>query len=242
MKKLSIAIIGYGKMGKGIEQYAKEKGHEIVCIIDNESDWVKKANDIKKANVAIEFSTPDSAVINIKKCFEYNVPIVTGTTGWQKHLDHISILCREKNQTLFYASNYSIGVNILFELNKKLASIMSNFEEYKPEIKEIHHIHKLDSPSGTAISLANGIIAGYPKYKSWKLSEDVSSKEEIPINALREGNIFGIHEVSYSSEIDSLTIAHSANSRIGFVKGAIMAAEWVFDKKGIYSMQDLLNF
>ncbi|MBS4012681.1 MAG: 4-hydroxy-tetrahydrodipicolinate reductase [Bacteroidetes bacterium] len=242
MKKLSIAIIGYGKMGKEIEKFAINKGHTIACTIDSDTDWNEKRDLLKKADIAIEFSIPQVAVENIKKCFDLNLAIVTGTTGWHNHLAEISNICKEKNQTIFYASNYSIGVNILFEMNKKLASIMKNFDDYNPEIKEIHHIHKLDAPSGTAISLANGIIENNPKYKSWKLAEEISTNEEISINALREGNIFGIHEVTYFSEIDFLKISHSANSRIGFVKGALMAAEWVYDKKGIYTMQDLLNF
>jgi 4-hydroxy-tetrahydrodipicolinate reductase len=242
MKKLSIAIIGYGKMGKEIEKFAIEKGHEIACTVDSEAEWKEKRDFLGKADVAIEFSTPQVVVGNIKKCFDLNLPVVTGTTGWHSKLQEISSLCKEKEQTLFYASNFSLGVNIFFELNKKLASMLKDYDEYELGIEETHHKQKLDAPSGTAITLAKDIMGINKKFSDWKLIENAATSSEIPIKANREDNIFGTHEVNYNSKIDSIKITHTAKSRIGFVKGAVTAAEWVVDKKGIFTMKNLLNF
>lgn len=241
MTNLSIAIIGYGKMGREIEKHALSLGHKIICTIDNQSEWDSKIDLLKNANVAIEFSTPEAAIHNIKKCFELNIPVVTGTTGWYDSFEQIKQLCNQNNQTLFYASNFSLGVNILFEINKKLASLLNDFDEYKLHIEETHHTQKLDKPSGTAITLAKDITSIIDRYNDWKLIEKSPSIADIPIKANRIDNIFGKHEVIYSSEIDTIEIKHSAKSRKGFVKGAIMAAEWVANKKGIYNMQDMLN-
>jgi 4-hydroxy-tetrahydrodipicolinate reductase len=242
MKKLSIAIIGYGKMGKEIEKFAIEKGHEIACTVDSEAEWKEKRGSLKKADVAIEFSTPQVAVDNIKKCFDLNLAVVTGTTGWQSKLDDISSLCKEKGQTLFYASNFSLGVNVFFELNKKLASMLAEYNEYELGIEETHHKQKLDAPSGTAITLAKDIMEINKKFNDWQLAEKTTTSSKIPIKANREDNIFGTHEVYYNSKIDSIKITHIAKSRIGFVKGAVAAAEWVAGKKGFFTMKDLLNF
>lgn len=241
MTKLSIAIIGYGKMGKEVEKYASELGHEVVCIIDNENDWNSKIDLLKKANVAIEFTTPQNAPDNIKKCFEIDLPVVTGTTGWYSAFPEIEKLCVNNKQTLFYASNFSLGVNILFEINKRLAALMNSFDDYNVLIEETHHTQKLDAPSGTAITLAEGISNVINRYSDWKLLENSPTENDIPVKANRINNIFGIHEVIYSSDIDSIEIKHSAKSRKGFAKGAIMAAEWVFKKKGLFSMKDMLN-
>lgn len=241
MTKLSIAIIGYGKMGKEVEKYASELGHEVVCIIDNENDWNSKIDLLKKADVAIEFTTPQNAPYNIKKCFEIDLPLVTGTTGWYSAFPEIEKLCVNNKQTLFYASNFSLGVNILFEINKRLAALMDSFDDYNVLIEETHHTQKLDAPSGTAITLAEGISNVINRYSDWKLVENSPTENDIPVKANRINNIFGIHEVIYSSDIDSIEIKHSAKSRKGFAKGAIMAAEWVFKKKGVFSMKDMLN-
>lgn len=242
MDKLAIAIIGYGKMGKAIEKFALENGHQIVCTIDNENEWTEKADKLKSANVAIEFSTPDTVVENIKKCFAINLPVVTGTTGWHDKLEEISALCKEQNQALFYASNFSLGVNILFELNRKLAEILNDFEDYKLEIEETHHTQKLDAPSGTAISLANDVLSKINRYDGWKLEGQQMSTSDIPIKAIRKEDVFGIHKVQYENDIDTITISHAAQSRLGFVKGALMAAKWILNKKGTFTMQNLLNF
>ncbi len=242
VKNLSVAIIGYGKMGKEIENVSLEAGHNITCIIDNDDDWLKYESWLKKSDVAIEFTTPETVVDNIKKCFDIGVPVVTGTTGWQSQINEISELCNEKNQTLFYASNFSLGVNILFELNKKLAQIMSNLNDYSLEIEEVHHTQKLDSPSGTAVCLANDIIKINKKFNNWKLIPENITEYDIPIKAIRKNNIFGVHEISYKSGIDSIKLSHSAANRKGFAKGAITAAEWVVNKKGVYTMQDMLKF
>ena len=241
MNKLSIAIIGYGKMGKEVEKYAIEKGHQIACSIDNENEWQEKADKLKSANVAIEFSTPDAVIDNIKKCFALNLPVVTGTTGWHDQLEEISALCKEKNQALFYASNFSLGVNILFELNRKLAEMLNDFDDYNLEIEETHHTQKLDAPSGTAISLANDVLSRINRYGGWKLADQNMSESDIPIKAIRKENVFGIHKVLYESSIDTISISHSAQSRLGFVKGAVMAAEWILNKKGTFTMQNMLN-
>ncbi len=237
-RTLNLAIIGYGKMGREIEKQAKTQGYNVVCVVDNDNDWKAFPN---KADVALEFTTPESAVGNIFRCFEAGLPVVCGTTGWHNRLAEVSMICLSKNQTLFYASNFSLGVNIFFELNRKLASLLSNFGQYNPFISEIHHIHKLDAPSGTAIVLANDIIDENQRFNVWKPKEERTIESEIPIESLRINQVPGTHVVSWKSIADTIEIKHSAHNRSGFVQGALMAACWVAGKKGLFTMKDLLN-
>jgi 4-hydroxy-tetrahydrodipicolinate reductase len=235
---MKIAIIGYGKMGKAIEQIAKERNHEIAIIIDKNDD----INSIKnyKVDVAIEFSTPETAYENIKSCLNSNVPIVIGTTGWLHKYAEIENLCKQQNSSFIFASNYSIGANIYFEMNKKLAKIMNNQSNFEVSIDETHHIHKLDAPSGTAITIANDIIQEIERKKTWTLAKQ--EENSIQINAIRKGEVFGIHTVNYESENDILQFTHKAKSRNGLAFGAVVAAEYIHNKKGIFTMKDILNF
>jgi 4-hydroxy-tetrahydrodipicolinate reductase len=235
---MNIAIIGYGKVGKEIAKTAEERGHTIALIIDlnNASDLNREA--LKMIDVAIEFSSPDSAVTNISACLRADTPVVTGTTGWLDKWDEIEDLCNNTQGALFYASNYSIGVNIVFALNTYLATLMNKYPEYELEIEEIHHVHKLDSPSGTAISLANQIISNNSLKDAWSL--DSSEKNEIHINSKREGEVNGFHSIIYDSEIDTIKLSHNAKSRKGFAIGAVLAAEFIKERKGIFGMKDLL--
>lgn len=232
---MKIALFGYGKMGKTIERIAIERGHEIVAKID--VDTINK--DISDADIAIDFSIPKEAFNNIIKCFDQNIPIVSGTTGWLNKFTEAVQLCKNKNGAFIYASNYSLGVNLFFELNKKLASMMRNFKEYDIQMEETHHTQKLDAPSGTAITLAEDIIENSPKNK-WTLGV-TDTKDEIPIVSKRIDNVPGIHQVTYNSFVDEIEIKHTAKSRDGFALGAIIAAEWLHDKKGVYTMKDVLG-
>lgn len=236
---MQIALLGYGKMGKEIEAVAKERKHEIAAIIDCEDDWMEKINILRDCDVAIDFSTPGTAVDNIMKCFNINVPIVVGTTGWYEHLESVVHDCQQQDATLFVASNFSIGVNILFDINRRLAQLMNRYSEYDTQITETHHIHKLDAPSGTAITLANDIIGNLDRKDSWKLN--ANSPNELNIIAHRIGEVPGIHQVTYDSSIDTISISHEAKSRKGFALGAVLAAEFIKDKKGYFTMQDLLR-
>lgn len=239
---MRIALIGYGKMGKTIEQIALERGHEIVSVIDidNPNDFQSEA--FKSADVAIEFSAPTAAFDNYMKCFAANVPVVAGTTGWLDRMDKIKTICKEEGKTFFYASNYSIGVNIFFAVNKYLAKIMNQFPAYDVSMSETHHIHKLDAPSGTAITLAEGIIEQIDRKKQWRLQQDAQQPDDLVIEDIREGEVPGIHEVHYESDVDYIHIKHSAKSRTGFAIGAVVAAEFTAGKKGFLSMNDLLKF
>ena len=239
---MNIALIGYGKMGKEIEQLALEAGHQITLIIDNEKDWEEKGGDLAKADVAIDFSMPKTASSNIEKCFASNVPIVVGTTGWYSNLDKITEICKKENQSLFYATNFSLGVNIFSAINKKLAEIMNRFPDYDLSLSETHHTQKLDAPSGTAISLAEGILSKVERKTHWELMEEnqVAPSNALAIKAYRIKKVPGTHEITYQSDVDQIKIIHEAKSRKGFAKGALLAAEWVFDKKGVFSMNDLL--
>ena len=230
---MKIALLGYGKMGKTIERLAFERGHEIVLKITNDID---KA-DLQKADVAIDFSIPDAAFKNITTCFKEQVPVVSGTTGWLKQYDEAVESCHKNNSAFIYASNFSLGVNLFFEVNRHLAKLMTNFPEYKVAIEEIHHTQKLDAPSGTAITLAEQIVEHSAK-TGWKL--DASGENEIPVTAKRIENVPGTHTISYDSEVDTIKIEHVAHSRDGFALGAIIAAEWLQNKKGVYSMKDVL--
>jgi len=229
---MKIGIIGYGKMGKAIEKVAIDRGH-LISFKTNNCDL----NLIKDVDVTIEFSTPESAFTNIKNCIDSNVPVVSGTTGWLEDLDDIKKLCDKKNGSFLYASNFSLGANLFFELNKKLAHLMSDKNQYKTSIDETHHIHKLDRPSGTAITLADDIISN-SRYKNWEL--DSSSKDKININSSREKEVNGVHKVVYSSENDIISIKHEALNRNGFALGAVISAEWLVNKKGCFSISDML--
>ena len=229
---MKIALLGYGKMGKTIERIALERGHEIVLKVDAPGDY-----DLSKAQVAIEFSTPQSAFTNISKALSLGLPTVAGTTGWLEHYPEAVALCKAHEAAFLYASNFSIGVNIFFELNKTLAQFMQKYPEYAVSIEEIHHTQKLDAPSGTAITLAQEIIEQTDKV-GWELGE--TTEDKIPITAKRIENVPGTHIVTYKSVVDTLEIKHTAHSRDGFALGAVLAAEWIIDKKGVFSMKDVL--
>ncbi|SBV98107.1 4-hydroxy-tetrahydrodipicolinate reductase [uncultured Dysgonomonas sp.] len=238
---MNIALIGYGKMGHEIEKIAVSRGHNIVSIIDvnNPDDFNSPA--FKSADVAIEFSTPDSAIDNYRKCFVEHVPVVAGTTGWLEHMDEVKKACSEGGQTFFYASNYSLGVNIFFVLNKFLARIMNSYPDYDVKIDETHHIHKLDAPSGTAITLAEGVLENIGWKDRWAL-ETAENKEDLVIHSIREGEVPGIHEITYESEVDVISIKHDSKSRKGLALGAVIAAEFTKGKKGFLGMDDMLKF
>lgn len=231
---MKIGLFGYGKMGKMIEQIALQRGHSIVSKVDVGTTNV----DYKNIDVAIDFSTPDAAFNNITTCFEHNVPVISGTTGWLERFDEALNICKAKDGAFIYASNFSLGVNIFFELNSYLAKMMSAIDQYKVSMEEIHHTQKLDAPSGTAITLADGIIAN-TAYANWKLDEDGATT--IPITSKREGTVPGTHTINYQSSVDALEIKHTAHNREGFALGAVIAAEWIKGKAGVFSMKDVLN-
>ncbi|WP_242157832.1 4-hydroxy-tetrahydrodipicolinate reductase [Aestuariivivens sediminis] len=232
---MDIALLGYGKMGKTIEQIALKRGHTIVLKIDKDD----KDYDITKADVAIDFSIPEVAFNNISLCLNQNVPVVSGTTGWLNDFDNAVRLCKENNGAFIYASNYSLGVNIFFELNKTLAKMMSNLKQYHVSMEEIHHTQKLDAPSGTAISLANDIIANHNNLDDWKLN--MGNENTIPIVSKRIADVPGTHSITYKSEVDTINIEHIAHNRQGFALGAVIAAEWLVGKTGVYNMKDVLG-
>lgn len=231
---MKFALLGYGKMGKAIEQIALERGHEIVCKIDINLAEGK----LQEADAAINFSIPNAAVDNITSALHQAVPVVCGTTGWLDAFPQVTQTAMENNTAFLYASNFSVGVNLFFKLNKILAQIMHPQKEYSVSMQETHHIHKLDAPSGTAISLAEGIIEN-SDLKQWKMNE--GTKDSITIQSYRKGEVPGIHNVKYESLIDEITIEHKAYNRIGFAQGAVIAAEWIVGKKGIFKMEDVLN-
>ena len=237
---MKIALLGYGKMGKEIEQIALQRKHEIVLKVDINNASSFSSEELKKADVAIEFSTPESAFGNIMKCFDLDVPIVVGSTGWLNKLEEAKKICLEKNKTLFYASNYSIGVNIFFKLNQYLAKIMNAYPEYNISMMEEHHIHKLDTPSGTAITLAEQIISNNDLKEKW-VNTETGKAIELEIISKRIAEVPGTHTVKYFSPIDEIEITHLAHSRKGFALGAVLAAEWIKNKKGIFGMNNLLN-
>ncbi|HTN68717.1 MAG TPA: 4-hydroxy-tetrahydrodipicolinate reductase [Dysgonamonadaceae bacterium] len=238
---MKIAIIGYGKMGREIEKISRERGHEVVCIIDVGDEEKFDSEEFKSAQVAIEFSSPQSALDNYRRAFAVNVPVVSGTTGWLDSLDEVKQACEKEGKTFFYASNFSVGVNILFAVNKYLAKIMNDFPAYNVHIDETHHIHKLDAPSGTALTIADGIVGSVDRKKQWKLDEETTD-DDLRINAYRKDEIPGIHTVKYESDVDIIEISHEAKSRKGFALGAVIAAEFAADKKGFLGMDDLLPF
>ena len=237
---MRIALIGYGKMGKEIEKIALDRGHEIVLKIDITNPEDLTIGNLQKADVAIEFTMPSSAVNNYQLCFDAGIPVVSGTTGWLDRQKEVFENCKNLNGTFFYSSNYSLGVNIFFSLNKKLAALMANQPEYKIGITEIHHTHKLDAPSGTAITLAEGIMENIPSKTKW-VNQTTENEAELEIISERIGEVPGTHTIKYDSEVDYLEITHCAKSRKGLAFGAVMAAEFSYNKKGILTMNDLLN-
>lgn len=237
---MRIAIIGYGRMGKAIESLAQERGHDIAAIIrsSNKSKIHQLADD--QIDVAIEFSTPSSVINNLESLIEQSIPVVCGTTAWHQQYDRICKLTKDHNSALLYASNYSVGMNLMFRFNKEMAKIMSHFDQYQPSITEIHHIHKLDAPSGTAVTLAEDILASRADLQDWYLAEE-NDENGLPIEAIREGEVIGTHHVKYSSSIDQLQISNIAYNRDGFALGAVLAAEFLNGKKGIFTMEDVLS-
>ncbi|SHG20164.1 4-hydroxy-tetrahydrodipicolinate reductase [Flagellimonas flava] len=231
---MNIGLFGYGKMGKMIEQIAQQRGHAIVAKVDVETEEIS----FKTMDVAIDFSTPDAAFGNITQCFENNVPVISGTTGWLDNYENALDICKQKQSAFIYASNFSLGVNVFFELNAQLAKMMKGLDQYKASMEEIHHTQKLDAPSGTAITLAEGIIAN-TEYKEWKLEEQ--GDKTIPITSKREGMVPGTHTINYESLVDTIEIKHTAHNREGFALGAVIAAEWIKGKTGVFSMKDVLN-
>jgi 4-hydroxy-tetrahydrodipicolinate reductase len=236
---MKIAILGYGKMGKAIEKIALNRGHEIVLKIHRENQEQCNLQNLNQADVVIDFSIPDSAKANILLAVDANTPIISGTTGWLDDYDEVADYCREKDSAFLYASNFSLGVNLFFELNKNLAKLMNSHDQYQIDMTEIHHTQKLDAPSGTAISLAEQIMAENTLKKNWVLDSE-SSEGNINIDAIREGGVPGTHVVNYKSEIDTITIKHEAHSREGFAFGAVIASEWILNRKGVFSMHDVL--
>jgi 4-hydroxy-tetrahydrodipicolinate reductase len=234
---MNIALIGYGKMGKEIEQILLQRGHTITLRSTRSAPF--KAEDLKGSDVAIEFTEPHSAVDNILKCFEANVPVVVGTTGWYMRMPEVREACIKANGGLFTASNFSIGVNLLFKINREMARMMSDFEEYTPSIEEIHHTAKRDAPSGTAITLAEGILENYPSHEGW-VNELTDDAHKLGIVSRREGEVPGTHIIRYTSAVDEIQLAHQAFNRKGFALGAVKAAEFMGGKKGAFGMEELI--
>lgn len=227
-------------MGKAVEEIALQRGHEIIGKIDRAEEWEKSADLFAQADAVIDFSLPAVVVDNIYRCFKYNIPVITGTTGWYDRLEEVKRIAIESNQSLFIGSNFSLGVNILFSLNRKLAQFMDKFPDFDVIIKETHHIHKVDSPSGTAITLGNEIIKSLQRKKEW-VNHASENPEQLEIISKREGEEVGYHEIIYSSDIENLSIVHEAKSRKGFAIGAVVAAEWMQGKKGVFGMQDVIG-
>ncbi len=238
---MKIALIGYGKMGKEIEKIALKRKHEIIFKFDINNTNEFTVENLKKTDVAIEFSQPISAYENYMNCFKANIPVVSGTTGWLDKLPDIKQQCKDNNQTFFYASNFSVGVNLFFKLNKQLANLMKIVEGYDVSISETHHTEKKDAPSGTAITIAEDVISNFDKKQSW-VKENAVNNTELAIRSFREGKIPGIHTVKYESDVDYIEITHSAKSRKGFALGAVLAAEFTIINKGFLTMNDLLDF
>ncbi|HEY8999837.1 MAG TPA: 4-hydroxy-tetrahydrodipicolinate reductase [Mucilaginibacter sp.] len=248
---MNIALLGYGKMGKIIEKIATDRKHNIVLKIDHDNKQELTTENLKKADVVIEFTMPASVLSNIQHCFDAGVPVVVGTTGWYEHLAQVKQNCVESESTLLYASNFSVGVNIFFHINRKLAKLMNNYPYYDVQVEEIHHTQKLDSPSGTAITIAEGIIDNLDRKKDWvnvltaegNDADDNSLKnEQVLIESFRIDSVPGTHTVIYDSEVDTIEFKHTAHNRNGFALGAVLAAEWVHNKKGFFSVQEMFNF
>ena len=239
---MKIGLVGYGKMGRAIEEIALERGHEI--LFKSNSVFPLNSKDIESVDVVIEFTKPDLAKQHIDMVLEHNTPIVVGTTGWNEQLKEVEESVKSSNGSLLYASNFSVGVNLFFELNRKLAELLGNHSDYKPSIDEIHHTQKVDAPSGTAITLANDIIENNESYYSWVCAEGVSphtANGQLGVVAHRIPDVPGTHTVAYSSDIDTISITHQAHNRRGFALGAVLASEWIVNKKGIFTISDMLK-
>ena len=245
---MKIAILGFGKMGQIIEQFATERGHDVVLKVNADNLEELTVSNLKNADVAIDFSTPDSVLQNIELCFDAGVAIVVGTTGWYGRLQEVKDQCIESNNTLLYASNFSVGVNIFFFVNRVLAKIMNRYPQYEVQVEEIHHTEKLDSPSGTAMSIAEGIIGELNRKNEWvneligSHSELITKPDQLLIESHRIEDVPGTHTVIYSSEVDDIEFKHKAHSRAGFALGAVLAAEWVYGKNGFYDITDMFDF
>ena len=237
---MKIAIIGYGRLGHMIESIALERGHEVGSTIDLGDDHLMDPEHLIKHDIAIEFTGPDSAYENIRRCLDAGLPVVSGSTGWTDRLDELKSMCIKEGSSFLYASNFSLGVNILFHVNRMLAGIMNRYKQYDVDITEVHHTKKLDAPSGTALSLAEDILKEIDRKNNWTLSDNDAS-EILKIKSVREGEVPGIHEIRYDSEYDELSLRHSAKDRRGFALGAVIAAEFLNDKRGFYTMEDVLN-
>ena len=247
---MKIALLGYGKMGKIIEKIAISRKHEIVLTIDHDTLDDLTVENLQKADVVIEFTMPASVLGNIKHCFNAGVPIVVGTTGWYDQIPEIKQLCQESNSTLLYGSNFSVGVNIFFHVNRLLAKVMNNYPYYDVQVEEIHHTQKLDSPSGTAITIAEGILENLETKSEWvnvlttddKSDDDAVTNNQLLIESLRIDSVPGTHTVIYDSEVDTIEFKHTAHNRNGFALGAVLAAEWLHNKKGFYSVDAMFDF
>jgi 4-hydroxy-tetrahydrodipicolinate reductase len=245
---MKISLLGYGKMGHIIEQFAIDRGHTVVLKIDENNLADLTPKNLRKSDIAIDFSTPDSVLHNIETCFEADVPVVVGTTGWYGRLQEIKDKCESGNNSMLYASNFSVGVNVFFFVNKVLAKIMNRYRQYDVQVEEIHHTQKLDSPSGTAMTIAEGIIAGLDTKKEWinKLAgrddDQVIKADQLLIESYRLEDVPGTHTVIYSSEVDDIELKHTAHSRAGFALGAVLAAEWLQDKRGFHTVNDMFDF
>ncbi len=240
---MKIALLGYGTMGKAIEEQALQRGHQVVLKITSNNLHELTTEALKQADVAIEFTQPTTVFDNITKCLEAETPIVVGTTGWYDRFEEMQNLCTAQGGTLFHSTNFSIGMNVFFEINKKLALLMNGFPQYNVHMHETHHVRKLDAPSGTAITLANQIIENLDRKKEWNLTdgENTKTSSALPITSHRIDDVPGTHEINYISEIDDITLRHTAHNRAGFAAGAVLAAEWIVGKKGIFAMPDLLK-
>ncbi len=239
MNKLRIILSGYGKMGREVEKIALSRNHTIVAKLDNKNDWEQFSETGAKADVVIDFSMPSAALDVFTACFDLRIPLVTGTTGWYKQMDDVKKMVSEKQASFFYAPNFSIGVNLFFSVNRKLAALINSVGGYNVSITETHHIHKLDAPSGTAIQAANDIINEMDNLTDWILNNHESGK--LPVYSIREGEVTGTHEILWQSEADEITLKHTAKNRSGFALGAVMAAEFIQGKKGIFTMKDMLK-
>ncbi|WP_099366728.1 4-hydroxy-tetrahydrodipicolinate reductase [Sphingobacterium sp. 1.A.4] len=245
---MKIVLLGYGKMGQLIERFALKRGHEVVLIVDEQNRESIELEDIEDADVAIDFSTPHAALDNISLCFEANLPIVVGTTGWYENLEEVKQITLSSDQSLLYGSNFSIGVNVFFHINKMLAKAINPYKQYDVQVEEIHHIHKLDAPSGTAITIAEGILGEVDQKNTWVNSVEGSGEEviakpdELLIESLRIEEVPGTHTVLYSSEVDQIEFKHTAHSREGFALGAVIAAEWLQGKKGFFQVTEMFDF
>ena len=238
---MNIALIGYGRMGHEIEAIALKRGHNIKLIIDQDNTGDLNKANLKGIDVAIEFSFPEAAVSNITKCLESKVPVASGTTGWLDHYDKIVDICKRENTSFIHSTNYSIGVNLLFRLNKELAKQMERYKDYSVSIEEIHHTKKLDAPSGTAITLANDIVENHSDYIKWCFESD-RTNNCIPVRSIRKGLVSGTHIVTWDSEIDTISLTHEAKNRKGLALGAVIAAEFIHLKKGVFTMDDVMGF